>query len=337
MKKILLSAIAASSFIYANETYDISLNIGGSKTQSSLSHEDHKNIGIRFGMPNQFALEDIFDTIELGYDRSSGVDFENSLLDTNINRYNINMLSHFDGYGKIVPYTLMGIGYEDFSKEYLNTNDSSTLNLGLGLKYFLNDSWFFKAEVKDQINLEEKREHTLIYTTGLGFVFGEKAPKQPQTQVEETKIEEPQQIIKLDDDKDGVLNENDDCPNTMTGFSVDDKGCPLNYTFKVQFDTNKDIVKDIYEQNLIKFVDFMNMMPNYKAKIQGHTDSVGSKKYNMKLSQKRAAAVTEKLIRIGLDAKRVTAEGFGEENPIASNETAEGKAQNRRVEAVLIK
>ena len=141
----------------------------------------------------------------------------------------------------------------------------------------------------------------------------------------------------LDSDKDGVIDLYDKCPNTMTGFKVDNQGCPLNYTFKVQFDVDKDIVKDVYTQNLTKFVNFMNMMPNYKAQIQGHTDSDGSEKYNMKLSQKRAAAVSKKLVELGLDKNRLDAKGYGESKPVASNKTAEGKAQNRRVEAVIIK
>lgn len=101
--------------------------------------------------------------------------------------------------------------------------------------------------------------------------------------------------------------------------------------------SNKDIVKDKYKQNLEKFVRFMNLKPTFKAEIQGHTDSDGSSVYNQKLSQKRADAVKNKLIDLGLEKDRLSSKGYGETKPITTNKTLEGKALNRRVEAVLIK
>lgn len=74
--------------------------------------------------------------------------------------------------------------------------------------------------------------------------------------------------------------------------------------------------------------------PNVDVELQGHTDSVGTEQYNMRLSQRRADAVRNWLVKCGVSASRLTAKGFGESNPIASNETAEGRAQNRRTELV---
>ena len=186
MNKILLSAIAASTLTYAAQSYDLSLTFGGTHTTSDLNHADHKNYGIRFGIPNEFLLDKTFDTLEFAYERSNDVDYDYTMLETNINRYSINMLAHSYDYGNIVPYGLVGLGYEDFSKEYLNTNDSVTLNLGMGIKYFLNEAWYVRGEIRDQINLEDDIEHSIIYTAGLGFSFGEKAVKQPEP-VEEKK------------------------------------------------------------------------------------------------------------------------------------------------------
>ena len=74
--------------------------------------------------------------------------------------------------------------------------------------------------------------------------------------------------------------------------------------------------------------------PGAKGSIEGHTDSVGSKKANMKLSQRRAESVRSYIIKkAGIDASRITAKGFGPTKPIADNKTAAGKAKNRRIEA----
>jgi OOP family OmpA-OmpF porin len=76
----------------------------------------------------------------------------------------------------------------------------------------------------------------------------------------------------------------------------------------------------------------MKANPDVKVEIQGHTDSRGSLALNERLSQQRAEAVRDYLIGQGIAAERLTARGYGPHNPIASNETADGRAQNRRVE-----
>ena len=77
--------------------------------------------------------------------------------------------------------------------------------------------------------------------------------------------------------------------------------------------------------------------PTSKFHIEGHTDSDGKDAMNLKISQDRAAAVKNYLVENGVAADRLTSEGYGETKPIASNKTAKGKAQNRRVEVKLVK
>jgi OOP family OmpA-OmpF porin len=80
----------------------------------------------------------------------------------------------------------------------------------------------------------------------------------------------------------------------------------------------------------------MKDYPDLKVVIEGHTDSVGTSAYNKKLSQERAGAVKNYMVeKNGIDSSRITTEGFGKERPIADNATAEGRAQNRRVEAAV--
>ncbi len=71
-------------------------------------------------------------------------------------------------------------------------------------------------------------------------------------------------------------------------------------------------------------------------RIEGHTDSVGTRPYNLALSQRRAQSVVEYLVNKGIDPTRLSSQGFGMEKPIASNKTEEGRSQNRRVEMIIL-
>jgi outer membrane protein OmpA-like peptidoglycan-associated protein len=110
----------------------------------------------------------------------------------------------------------------------------------------------------------------------------------------------------------------------------------VTLTLNVQFDTDKAVVKEKYHDDIKKVADFMKEFPDTTAEIGGHTDSTASNDYNQKLSERRADSVRQYMIdKFGIDGSRLTAKGYGEDNPIASNDTAEGRQQNRRVEAVL--
>ncbi len=98
------------------------------------------------------------------------------------------------------------------------------------------------------------------------------------------------------------------------------------------FDFDKAIIKPQYYSLLDDIVNTMKNEPNLKAEIQGHTDSVGTNKYNQGLSERRAKAVLTYLTKNNINASRLTAVGFGEEKPVATNKTKAGRAQNRRVE-----
>jgi len=105
----------------------------------------------------------------------------------------------------------------------------------------------------------------------------------------------------------------------------------------VQFDTNKSDIKPRYHDELKKLADFLREFPKARGVIEGHTDSVGDKASNMKLSQRRADSVRSYLIKnFGIAPERLEAKGYGPTKPRASNKTAEGKAQNRRIEANFV-
>lgn len=98
------------------------------------------------------------------------------------------------------------------------------------------------------------------------------------------------------------------------------------------FDSAQLTASDI--SALTPVVDRLNSEPAERVKIQGYTDSTGPASYNLKLSERRANSVASYLESNGVSATRITTEGFGEDNPVASNATAEGRAQNRRAEVI---
>ncbi|MBM4227923.1 MAG: OmpA family protein [Gammaproteobacteria bacterium] len=82
-------------------------------------------------------------------------------------------------------------------------------------------------------------------------------------------------------------------------------------------------------------VRIMNEHPGIRINVEGHTDSMGSDAYNQKLSDQRSASVVSYLLSKGVAADRMRARGFGESRPVASNDTGEGRAQNRRVDLIV--
>jgi len=146
----------------------------------------------------------------------------------------------------------------------------------------------------------------------------------------------------LDSDGDGVPDYLDKCPGTPRGVPVDENGCPPEGIVvrgtewavegQVLFAVNKAVLTPQAETLLGKVVDYLKKNPQYHVEIQGHTDSTGPKAWNDTLSQMRADSVRDFLVAGGVPADRLTAKGYGWADPIASNDTKEGRQQNRRVD-----
>ncbi len=110
---------------------------------------------------------------------------------------------------------------------------------------------------------------------------------------------------------------------------------PVTMTLNILFATGKSNIQPKYHNEIKKVADFMKEHPDAKMEIQGHTDNVGKAAFNKKLSQARANSVMKYLTtKFGIEKDRLTAVGYGLEKPIASNKTKEGRAKNRRVQAV---
>ena len=123
----------------------------------------------------------------------------------------------------------------------------------------------------------------------------------------------------------------DQCPDTPQGATVNSVGCwAFEGTVLFGFD-RYDVRSEAYPL-LDEAVSILKQNPEMKVEIQGHTDSMGSAAYNQGLSEKRAKAIMDYLASHGIASYRLSAKGYGETQPIASNETEEGRAQNRRVQ-----
>ncbi|MDN3491454.1 OmpA family protein [Winogradskyella bathintestinalis] len=148
-----------------------------------------------------------------------------------------------------------------------------------------------------------------------------------------------------DTDGDGVLDKDDKCPEEAG--TVANNGCPevkptpevmktLNeYSRSILFNSGKATFQKQTDQVLQSMVAIFKEYPEANFALEGHTDSDGSKSMNQALSDRRANAVRDYLIANGISSERLTAKGFGEENPIATNKTRSGKKENRRVEVKL--
>ncbi len=138
----------------------------------------------------------------------------------------------------------------------------------------------------------------------------------------------------LDSDGDGVPDYKDRCPDTPKGATVNEFGC---WSIQgITFEYNKSNVLPEFYGLLDQNARVLQMNPSMKILIEGYTDSVGSEAYNQALSERRAEAVKQYFVSKGIDASRIQIKGRGESNPIASNETPEGRAKNRRIEIKIL-
>ncbi|MGE4319796.1 MAG: OmpA family protein [Deferribacterales bacterium] len=139
----------------------------------------------------------------------------------------------------------------------------------------------------------------------------------------------------LDSDGDGIYDYMDKCPGTIKGVKVSAEGCFEALTLNVNFKTNSAEIEDGYDSEIKAFANYLVADSGVKIEIQGHTDSKGSASYNKKLSQRRAESVMKELVKYGVSADRMTAVGYGEEQPIVPNDTPENMFKNRRIETVV--
>ncbi|MGD2134697.1 MAG: OmpA family protein [Gemmatimonadales bacterium] len=155
-------------------------------------------------------------------------------------------------------------------------------------------------------------------------------------------------LIERDDDGDGIPNGRDRCPNTAPGQNIDAVGCPMLFEIEeegtarplvlqgVTFQSGRSALTESSFAVLNEVAASLKAHPDVRVEVAGHTDATGSRELNLRLSLQRAQAVMAYLARQGVEPSRMEARGYGPDEPIATNDTAEGRAQNRRVELKLL-
>ncbi len=280
------------------------------------------NIGAGYGLTDKLSTELTYSRINMstlaGRDR--------------LRSYRLDLVYGLDNtIGKLTPYFVGGIG-----DTKLDTEKETTVNLGAGLRHRFNDRVEWRAAARTFYGIDD-RTYDFGIDTGLVFHLGstQEAPRVAASPA-------PAAPVVADADGDGVPDARDACPNTPRNYAVDERGCPImldevaRLTLNVQFDFDQAVVKPEFFEDIRRVADFLSENDDVVATLEGHTDNTGSDEYNQQLSERRAAAVRQVLIdRFGVNAARISSVGYGESRPVTANNTAEGRAQNRRVESAM--
>ena len=146
----------------------------------------------------------------------------------------------------------------------------------------------------------------------------------------------------VDKDGDHVAEYLDKCPRTVERAKVDEKGCaqieqPLARLEDVLFESGRATLTPRAKETLTELISILENNPDIRVRLEGHTDNVGNESSNEMLSQKRAESIKAYLVSEGIDGSRIKTISMGESNPIATNETEQGRAQNRRVDIMRAK
>jgi OOP family OmpA-OmpF porin len=273
----------------------------------------------------------------------------------------------FTGYtdSALKPYVLVGAGQSKIKVEnqeqYTNSNgevvaagtevsnSKDTIgNLGLGAMYRINDALSLRGEARAIHNFDNNWWEGMALA-GLEVVLGgHLAPTVAVPPMQEPVVDNTPVVLveaDLDSDGDGVPDSIDACPGTPMNVVVDERGCPvpvditdeLKMELRVFFDNDKSAIKNQYKPEIAKVAEKMREYPNSTARVEGHASKTGpSARYNQRLSEARAVAVKSMLTNeFGIAPNRLSTVGYGYNNPIASNDTEEGRAMNRRVYAII--
>mgnify|MGYP003575502413 CR=1 FL=1 len=239
-------------------------------------------------------------------------------------------------------------------------SDRVALNLGYDANFLdadnLDGVWRNGASNKDkysygyaglEFSLGSSAKPSLEWTNPVALMYDELKDPTLRQEVEALKtrvstLENTVNQLSADADGDGVADRFDKCPGTPAGTVVDGSGCPLTHPegsglvqssgSVIQFEFDSSVLKTSSYPVLDAVSADLKANSAARATLEGHASAEGTDSYNMNLSRDRANSVKTYLVNSGVDANRLTVKAFGESRPVASNETEEGRVQNRRVE-----
>ena len=259
---------------------------------------------------------------------------------------------HFLPDSWIRPYIGAGLNYTIFSNETSNAGD---LNLrgsfgpavGAGVDVTIWKDFFLNAAVRwididsdaslNGADLGTIEIDPMVYGIHVGYRFGRPAPVVAAAPAAAAPPPPPPAPPPppppppADTDGDGVPDTVDRCPTTPAGVRVDTYGCSCDFTMALTFEFGSATLSAADKAMLDEVIPTLRELTFIRGTIAGHTDSVGPEAYNQQLSERRAQAVKDYLVANGVPAQEFSVVGYGESMPIASNDTDEGRAANRRV------
>ena len=240
-------------------------------------------------------------------------------------QYNITGISD-----RLVPFLAVGAGAVKVKSDQpgYDSNTDFLLDYGGGLKLYITPAIALRGDIRHAIVFPKDDANdndyfsNVLYTVGLMFALGGKE------EVKEEMAPPPPPPAPAPEVKEEVA--------PPPPAPKEEQGA---YVFRnIYFDFDKATIKPESEPILDEVSDFLKANPNMKMEVQGHTDSKGTAAYNLKLSDRRAAAVKAYLVKDeAIKSDRLTTKGYGLTKPVASNDTEEGRAKNRRVEFAPIK
>ena len=311
----------------------------------SLKRNFSEHSGLRFSLN--------YNHLESDYDLNSISEIEK----LNLFAGNVDYLYYFVPCEPISPYASFGLGGIVFTpnnspnKSYDKTLTAYQMNLGLGVEWKISEDWNLLTELSHHTastndldgrdDLSNKglfgstADSYMKFDLGLIYYFSKGEPSKLCDLYSGISIPEPKEIDY------GKIEE------LIKKYTPEEKkevivGQPVEPKIEhwvlvgVNFDINSArLRKDSYPILFYSFQILQNN-PDMNVEIQGYTDNSGSENYNQKLSEKRAQTVKDYLVSKGIDSKRLIVKGFGEKDPIADNNTPEGRALNRRIEFKIL-
>lgn len=261
--------------------------------------------------------------------------------DADIEHWRFDGLYYFSTKDKFYPYLAFGAGRTEREWDrpappdgFGGDDADEQLNIGAGFRYYLSDHVSVRADGRWLHSMSEDRDDIGI-SFGLSYSF-QPLPSPPPPPAP------PPEPPPADSDGDGVPDSMDECPNTPPGTEVDSRGCRVktvkiaSIKLTVNFAFDSHTVEEYEFEDIASLALFLQRFEEITVEIEGHTDSTGPDLYNQGLSERRAAAVVSILRdEHGIAGHRLRPVGYGESRPVASNDTREGRAENRRVVASL--
>jgi OmpA-OmpF porin, OOP family len=296
--------------------FSVSPFIGGYVFEGNQDIENDFTYGIDLGyhLTDNLAAEVAFNFVDTSFDGALDGDLE-------LNSYHVDMLYHFRSSGKLVPFIALGVGALKYEPENAKNATDFAANYGAGLQYFLNDNVALRCDVRHLLSFDSADKYNnLVYTAGVSFLFGSAKP------VEAAVVQPPPAPAPAPTPAPAPAPAPAPTPSVELNADGGWVCTGLN------FDFNKSDIKPEYISCLNDTVNYLESNPTLTVEVQGHTDQIGSQKYNQKLSEQRADAVMNYLVSKGIAKERLSVKGYGFSVPVDTNSTEEGRAKNRRVQ-----